>query len=1041
MPPADNEPTVRVEIPPAPLGGDERPAARKPSTGQEQTTRVKRPQVTTDRAAPGAGKPTTTATEDSAATAEANPPKAHNQDKPTTASDRRPPVAATPPRRPATSRTVPPAAGDEPAPAAEKAKAELRPTDGQQPAAPSETKPAAPADTKATTPVSERPAASADTKPAAPVDRKATAPADRKPATPGGRRPAAPAAEEPTTRIDRRPAADAGTKRPAPADPRPATPAIRTPPAPVGARPAAPGGERPPAPAATKPATPVETKPPAAEAPTAPPDAGTPAGTGESQLLPEYVTRLRPLLKPPPAAVPEPAPAGSRIQRIRDALADVLWWNSAYQPADPERAAETLHGRLLLSGASLLSFTVGVLSVAAGLTHLRIAALLVFCLIGIGSAPWALDTRMRLTTRMAMTTLVSFSVLTFVATFMLSLGRWHPALAFTLVSLICVPLHWIGFRRAVVERRDARPAVDLTPLRDGTWNDVVDRLRLREFSALYCAVAGAVLCMYAALRHRHIVDPGVYGYLTHVGPAWYLGLALIVVAIVIAPRADERVMAAVVLLLVVAVLLTPSLVYDAPRQPSATKHVDLVQQIRHAHHLDALVLVYNGWAGMFAAMAWLCDITGIREPMGLATFWPPLIGFFKVLALRYFAGKVLPTAYQAWIAVILGVLADTIGADYFSPQSVGYVIGLVAFGLALSHRRSVQRTLLLVSAGLLISVTHQLSPYIVGGALVILVVFRQIRPWWTPVTVLGPAAAWALLHWSQVKGFINLHDIGSSQNFHPPKTAGAVGLVRQPIVGETVHALMLGVGLIGLIGGLAVLRNRRTGAVWAYACCPAVGLVVVAVNPYGNEGIFRAILFALPWLSVLAARMFTSKRRLLPRIPLLAVMATMTATFLVAAFGLDDINVVRWSDLNTLRYFQTVGYSNSPANAYYVLQLGAGDLPASIPTRTNSHRPLKIEDLQDAQAANVDLPPATRMRILTSRLITYSGEPASQARIYTIWSPVSSEYGYDYGVETPAEFAELRDAFAAAPYWSIAKDLDGTVLFKFEPARYPVPTP
>jgi hypothetical protein len=324
---------------------------------------------------------------------------------------------------------------------------------------------------------------------------------------------------------------------------------------------------------------------------------------------------------------------------------------------------------------------------------------------------------------------------------------------------------------------------------------------------------------------------------------------------------------------------------------------------------------------------------------------------------------------------------------------------------------------------------------------VVLVVFRQIRPWWTPVTVLGPAAAWAILHWSQLSGFINLHDIGASQNFHPPKTDGAVGLVRQPIVGETVHALMLGVGLIALISGVAVLRSWRTSAVWAQACCPVVGLAVVAVNPYGNEGIFRAILFSLPWLSVLAARMFTSRRRVLPRIPLLAVMATMTATFLVAAFGLDDINVVRWSDLDTLRYFQSVGSSNSPANAYYVLQLGAGDLPASIPTRTNSHRPLKIEDLQDVQAANVDLPPATRMQILTARLIDYSHEPASRARLYAIWSPVSSEYGYDYGVETPTEFAALRDAFAAVPYWSVARDQDGTVLFRFEPAHYRVATP
>ncbi|WP_157488833.1 hypothetical protein [Pseudofrankia sp. DC12] len=851
------------------------------------------------------------------------------------------------------------------------------------------------------------------------------------PRSTGGAHPAIAVEPKPTTPADPKTTASAGPKTTAPAGTKPAASAGPRPTAPTDPRPTARITPRPAAPGATKPPTPVG-------APAAPPDAGTSATTG-SHLLPEYLTGLRPLLKSP-LADPEPAQPAGRRQRIVDALVKVLW-ASGHEPADRENASATVNVRLVLSGVTLLSFVLGVLAVAAGLTPVRVAAMLVFCFVGIGTAPWALDTRMRLPTRLAMMTLVSFSVLTFVGTLMLAAQRWHPALAFTLVSLVCVPLHWIGFRRAFVERRGARLVADLTPVPMGAWNGVVASLGLRQFPALYCAGPGAVLCLMAALGHRHIVNPGVYGFLTHVGPVWYLGLALIVIGIVIAPRGDERALAVTVLLLLFVISFTPALMYDAPRQPSATKHVDLVQQIRHVHHLDALVLVYNGWAGFFAAMAWLCDIAGIREPMGLATFWTPLVGVFKVFALRYFAGKVLPTAYQSWIAVILGVLADTIGADYFSPQSVGYVIGLIAFGLALSKRRSTNRTVLLVSAGLLISVTHQLSPYIVGGAMVILVVFRQVRPWWTPLTVLGPAIAWALLHWNEVSGFINLHDIGASQNFQPPKTDGAVGLVRQPIVGETVHALMLGLALMGLIGGIAVLRNRRAGAVWAQACCPVVGLAVVAVNPYGNEGIFRAILFALPWLSVLAARMFTSRRVLLPRLPLLAVTATMTTTFLVGAYGLDDINVVRWSDLNTLRYFQTVGYSTSPANAYYVLQLGAGDLPASIPTRTNSHRPLKIDDLQYAQAANVALPPSTRMRILTARLIDYSQEPASQARLYAIWSPVSSEYGYDYGVETPTEFAALRDAFAAAPYWSIARDEDGTVLFKFEPSRYQTPTP
>ena len=43
--------------------------------------------------------------------------------------------------------------------------------------------------------------------------------------------------------------------------------------------------------------------------------------------------------------------------------------------------------------------------------------------------------------------------------------------------------------------------------------------------------------------------------------------------------------------------------------------------------------------------------------------------------------------------------------------------------------------LALLLAGCALAVTHELSPYMVGGVLVILVVFRLTRPWWVPAPV------------------------------------------------------------------------------------------------------------------------------------------------------------------------------------------------------------------------------------------------------------------------------------------------------------------
>ena len=121
-------------------------------------------------------------------------------------------------------------------------------------------------------------------------------------------------------------------------------------------------------------------------------------------------------------------------------------------------------------------------------------------------------------------------------------------------------------------------------------------------------------------------------------------------------------------------------------------------------------------------MAWLCDICGIADPMSLAVVWPVVLGVVRVVALRFLAGAVLRSSAQCWVAVVLAVLCDSIGADYFSPQSVGFVVGVLAFGVALDGRIPTRvREAVLLLCGVTLAVSHQLSPFVVGGVLVVLV--------------------------------------------------------------------------------------------------------------------------------------------------------------------------------------------------------------------------------------------------------------------------------------------------------------------------------
>jgi hypothetical protein len=677
------------------------------------------------------------------------------------------------------------------------------------------------------------------------------------------------------------------------------------------------------------------------------------------------------------------------------------------------------------------------LAYVLGATHPPTVPLLFFCFVGLGAAPWALNRFLRLPARITLTMLTGLSVLILVATVMLKGRSWHPAIAFLVVSAGCVPLHVMGVRLALhdlsARTADHQPdnAAGVGRTRGGP-----DRARWPHppLRAALLGAVGFVLCLVSALLHRHL-DPGVGGFLPKIGIFWCVGLALLLVAIALSRSADERSVAIAVLLLLLALTLTPAIVYDGPRSQSAAKHIDLVQQIRTLHRLDTAVEVYNSWPGFFAALAWVCDVAGIRDPLRLATFWPPLLGLFRLAALRYLAGMFLPSAYQCWVAVALAVLADPLGADYFSPQSVGYVVGLGVFGLALARHELALRVTMILAAGVLLALSHQLSPYVVGGVLAVLVVFRLVRPWWMPLLVLVPAGLWTLGNSHALRGFVSLREIGHLQNFLAPKTAGSAGLSRLPIVDETVAALVLGIGIVGLAALVALVRARRDPAVWAQACCPAVGLVLVAVNPYGNEGIFRAALFGVPWLALLAARLFGAPGERLPRLPLVATTTALTMTFLVAAFALDATNVIRLPDLEAHRYFQRQG-GNHPRPPYYLLHLGAGDLPGSLPTRFGGHVIIRRDDLDEPVRQERDFQAERQVRRLTAKFVAYAREDPADAHLYAIWSPVSSYYAWMYGIQLPGQFAALRDAFRVSPDWSVAMQRDGTFLFRFEPHRY-----
>lgn len=677
--------------------------------------------------------------------------------------------------------------------------------------------------------------------------------------------------------------------------------------------------------------------------------------------------------------------------------------------------------RVILAVVSLGSVVAGVAEWVLGNGTSHWIAFLVLCTVGIGSAPWQMKAGLGLATRLTLTGATALCVWTLPASVMAMTGWWHPWAVLVPAVLFAVPLHVRGFGRAWREippwgRRPAPTARVRTGL-------------LRPGTSMGVAVAGTALCVGSALVSRHI-DPGLWGFLPRIGPAWYLGLALVLVGFVMSLGPDERPMAVAAVLLVVVLTLTPALVYDGPRAQSAYKHIDLALQIRHSGVLRSSVSIYDAWPGFFAAMAWLADVLGIRDSgvQTLATFWPPLLALFRVTALRALAGRLLDLPAQRWIAVVLAVLVDSLGADYFSPQSVGFVLGLAAFALALSNGLGHLRVEMLLIIGCTLALSHQLSPFVVSGVLIVLALFRQVRPWWIPLLVAVPTVAWAALHLGTILSFVSLDALGRLSNFEPPPQPPAPGLSRLPVVPATVTALVVAVLLLGALALVALVRTRHERRSWAIATAPAVGLLLIAINPYGQEGIFRAVLFAIPWLAILAARLFEPSLSF-ARASLLATTLVLTSAFLVAGFGLDGVKVIRSADVAAVTYPQ-----QHSGNSFDLLNLGAGDLPDSLRRGATM---LDRERLQWPLDGSPGYEADADVLGLTSAYVDYAmTEQAQPSAMYAVWSPTSAEYDEAYGLQHPGQFDQLRDALARSPYWHVVLRRDGTYLFQLDPAAY-----
>jgi transposase-like protein len=493
---------------------------------------------------------------------------------------------------------------------------------------------------------------------------------------------------------------------------------------------------------------------------------------------------------------------------------------------------------------------------------------------------------------------------------------------------------------ARLRRENAEPAIEHdmfqrlhglreTSTRDGFTGTLA---RVRGISGLppfiltltRCALPLAALAIgLLSLTTARESAVGQYGLIQALPPLYFVSLGILSISFIRAwrspqPRFPELILG--VISLVVLLQAAPGIIESEPRFQVAWLHAGFTDFVaRTGRVLPRLDARFN-WPSFFTGMAFLDRAGGLPNAIILIRWWPVFINLLYLPPLYMLAKLVLRDAKKAMLAIWLFPFANWIGQDYYSPQSVAYLLYLVLLCVVLgpygaSRKAMIPRlrrkprdndtknppddwhpqtpahalTLLLVMLTLCAAMDtgHQLTPVFALAVVAVLVFFGRTRLLAWPGVMFLLAAGWicygAITFWiGHISAlFGGLGSVGGNYTgdlhlqLHESAAHHQVNDVRLLVVGA-----ISGLAVIGFFAGRKMRVDRTAAAVMMLT-----PLVTIAGQSYGSEAGLRGFLFSLPGSLCLVAMALTSARMGLRLILTGALTAALIPAFLIARWG------------------------------------------------------------------------------------------------------------------------------------------------------------
>jgi len=595
--------------------------------------------------------------------------------------------------------------------------------------------------------------------------------------------------------------------------------------------------------------------------------------------------------------------------------------------------------------------------------------------------------------------------------------------------------HGVGSTVGAVRRRIRAELAELRGMPHGRWWTV--------------STAVALIAWIAAMFMSNAGNLNTLGLLGALSPIWYVGLVALVVSIAVALRQSGPAWAVPLAVGCALVFLylqaTGPILFDVPRYTWTYKHIGLADfMATFKDNPRAAVDIYQAWPSFFSAAGTISGSTSINGLVAVARWWPLAIQLSSALLIRRIVGALVPNRAIVWTAVVLFLIGNWIGQDYFSPQSVAMVLGLGVScivvtrlipaetevlgrshvrGLVVLDRPTPWRWVVAAATTYAaIVVTHQLTPFLILPGLILAVPLFGLRPRILPAALAAIAVGYALLNWKIVRRQGVGKDLGSVVD--NVQTRGeSTGRIATRVVEFGLYyrgglALSAGIGIAALAGAVATRRllGRRFWGLVGFAGGP---VLIIAVEAYGQEGILRVYLMCLPWLVLSAAVWLNTLRGSTRGRSAIAVLCLVgIGTACVVYFDRDlEFHVYR-SDVEAAQWYE----QHSPAQSILV-SVGSNGMPEKISSRYTTHSYVNLTPIYVEADASVDAAGTV------SNLESLIGEGAGD--VYLAFGPTLVDHAVFNGEMSVDEVAAIRSQIESDPDWHLAFTSGRSALFRW----------